>query len=84
MVIELFQFAWSSVFGCRHRKRTPLITCRAGQQRSKIAEITGTYSVCLSCGKEFAYDWENMREIDPEPRRVKAVTDKAAQIYAGK
>jgi RNase P subunit RPR2 len=56
VVIELFQLAWSKVFTCRHRKCTPLITCRKGQQRSKVAAMTGTYFVCLGCGKEFAYD----------------------------
>ena len=84
MVIELFQLAWSKVFTCRHRKRTPLITCRKGQQRSKVMAMTGTYCVCLGCGKEFAYDWDNMRVIDPEPSRVKILVEKAVQMYAGK
>jgi len=84
VVIELFQLAWSKVFTCRHRKCTPLITCRKGQQRSTVAAITGTYFVCLGCGKEFAYDWDNMRVIDPEPSRVKILVEKAAQMYAGK
>ncbi|HET8892225.1 MAG TPA: hypothetical protein VFQ41_25230 [Candidatus Angelobacter sp.] len=84
MVIELFQLAWSGVFSCRHRKCTPLITCRKGQQRSNVAAITGTYFVCLGCGKEFAYDWDAMRVIDPEPSRAKVLLEKAAQMYAGK
>jgi len=49
-----------------------------------VAAITGTYFVCLSCGKEFAYDWDKMRVIDPEHNRVKILADKAAQMYAGK
>ncbi|HEX3094885.1 MAG TPA: hypothetical protein VHW72_19765 [Candidatus Angelobacter sp.] len=84
MVIELFQLVWSKVFTCWHRKCTPLITCRKGQQRSKVAAITGTYFVCLGCGKEFAYDWDNMRVIDPEPSRVKILAEKAMQMYVGK
>jgi hypothetical protein len=84
VVIELFQMAWTRVFSCRHKKCTPLITCRPGQPRSRVASITGTYFVCLGCGKEFAYDWENMRAIDPEPSRVKILAEKAAQLYAGK
>ena len=84
VIIELFQMAWSKVFSCRHKKCTPLITCRKGQPRSPVAAITGTYFVCLGCGKEFAYDWENMRVIDPEPSRVKILAEKAAQMYAGK
>ena len=84
MVIELFQLAWARVFRCRHKRCTPLITCRKGQPRSHVAAITGTYFVCLSCGKEFAYDWDKMRVIDPEHNRVKILADKAAQMYAGK
>jgi hypothetical protein len=84
VVIELFSIVWSRVFRCRHKKCTPLITCRKGQPRSRVAAMTGTYFVCLGCGKEFAYDWDNMRVIDPEPSRVKILADKAAQLYAGK
>jgi hypothetical protein len=84
VVIEIFQFAWSSIFSCRHKKCTQLISCRKGQPRSKVAAITGHYFVCLTCGKEFAYDWENMKVIDPEPRRMKVLAEKAAQMYAGK
>jgi hypothetical protein len=77
VVIELVELAWSKVFPCRHKKCTPLITCRKGQPRSTVAAITGTYFVCLGCGKEFAYDWENMRVIDPESGRMKLLAEKA-------
>jgi hypothetical protein len=40
--------------------------------------------VCLGCGKEFAYDWENMRVIDPESGRMKLLAEKTAAMYAGK
>jgi len=82
VVIELFSLAWSRVFSCRHKKCTPLITCRKGQPRSKVASLTGTYFVCLGCGKEFAYDWENMKVVDPEPGRRKSLAEKAAQLGA--
>ena len=84
MVIELFSMIWSRVFRCWHRKCTPVITCRPDQPRSKVASITGTYFVCLGCGKEFAYDWENMKVIDPEPSRGRMLAAKVAQLYAGK
>lgn len=84
MLIELIEMAWTKVFRCRHKKCTPLITCRKGQPRSQVASITGTYFVCLGCGKEFAYDWEKMRVIDPETSRAKILADKAMQMYAGK
>lgn len=82
MLIELFELAWSKIFACRHKKCTPLITCRPGTQRSGVASITGTYFICLKCGKEFAYDWENMKVIDPS--RTKVIAEKTAEAYAGK
>jgi hypothetical protein len=84
VVIELVELAWSRIFRCRHKKCTPLITCRKGQPRSRVAAITGTYFVCLKCGKEFAYDWENMRVIDSEASQTKLVAEKATEMYAGR
>jgi RNA polymerase subunit RPABC4/transcription elongation factor Spt4 len=84
VVIELVEMAWSKVFRCRHKKCTPLITCRKGQPRSRVAAITGTYFVCLKCGKEFAYDWDNMRVIDPEHSQMALLAEKATEMYAGK
>lgn len=47
--------------------------------------MTGTYVVCLDCGKEFAYDWKEMRVLDARPsRRSKALAAKAAESYASK
>ena len=84
MVIEMFSLVWGRVFRCRHKRCTPLITCRPGQPRSRVAAMTGTYFVCLDCCKEFAYDWEHMRVIDPEPGRMKILAEKATEMYAGK
>ena len=82
MVIEVFNLAWSRVFSCRHKKCTPLITCRKGQPRSEVASITGTYFVCLGCGKEFAYDWNSMKVIDPEAGGSKSLAKRAAELGA--
>ncbi|HKW25472.1 MAG TPA: hypothetical protein VJN48_06790 [Terriglobales bacterium] len=35
------------------------------KQRSVAAGLTGTYVVCLDCGKEFSYDWEQMKVVSP-------------------
>lgn len=51
------------LFGCPHKRRTFPISTRPGQHRSEAAEITGTYVVCLDCGREFAYDWREMRIV---------------------
>jgi len=84
VVIEFVETAWSRVFRCRHKKCTPLITCRKGQPRSRVAAITGTYFVCLKCAKEFAYDWEKMRVIDPESMQMDLLAEKATGMCAGK
>jgi len=51
------------LFGCPHKNRTFPISTKPGQPRSEAAEITGTYVVCLDCGKEFAYDWREMKIV---------------------
>ena len=48
------------LFGCVH-KRTTFPLSKRGTRRPDAAGRTGTYVVCLDCGKEFAYDWQKMR-----------------------
>jgi DNA-directed RNA polymerase subunit RPC12/RpoP len=45
------------LFRCSHRRLTRPITpvTKPGEGDG------GTYVVCLECGKQFHYDWENMR-----------------------
>lgn len=49
----------NALFGCSHRRTTFPITParRAGFGSSNKA----TYVVCLDCGKEFAYNWQEMK-----------------------
>jgi len=52
--------------GCSHRKTTFPITLRNrvrvnGQQIMQPE----TYTVCVECGRHFAYDWATMRTADP-------------------
>jgi hypothetical protein len=54
-------------FGCWHARCSFPITVRPGQRRSGAAALTGTYVVCLDCGKEFAYDWERMKLVSGKP-----------------
>ena len=56
MITRLFE----AVFGCWHSHYSFPITIRPGSRRSKAASLTGTYVVCLDCGKEFPYDWKTM------------------------
>lgn len=51
------------VFGCSHKNLSFPITVRGARSRNMAASVTGTYVVCLSCGREFAYDWNQMRVV---------------------
>jgi hypothetical protein len=53
--------AW--LFGCTHKRFTFPMTPRRGQPRPAAAAATGMYVVCLDCGKEFAYDWQQMKTV---------------------
>ena len=49
------------------------ITVRAGSRRNPTAQRTGTYVACLDCGKEFRYDWQEMKIVGSQTREVAAV-----------
>lgn len=69
----------NAVFGCRHSRYSFPITMRANARRRSVAR-TGTYVVCLDCGQEFAYDWQEMRvaELQPKQAARSLVTKEAA------
>jgi len=56
-----------AVFGCWHNRYSFPITMKAasrkGSRPSTAAALTGMYVVCLDCGKELPYDWQEMRVI---------------------
>lgn len=81
---DLLKLLVFSVIRCWHFNKGPLITCRPGQQRSPVASITGTYFVCLGCGKEYAYDLETGRVVDPEPGRTKLIAAKLFELCTGR
>jgi len=60
----MFQSLINALFGCSHQRTTfPLTPGRktAAYPASGAANRNGTYVVCLDCGKEFAYNWTEMR-----------------------
>jgi hypothetical protein len=59
------------LFGCTHRRYTFPITTR-NKRHSDAANVKGTYVVCLDCGKEFPYDWHQMKvmESQDEPENM--------------
>jgi len=51
------------LFGCWHKNLSFPVHVRQGQRASLAARRTGTYVVCLDCGKEFAYDGQDTRIV---------------------
>ncbi len=64
----MFADVFDKLFGCWHRNYSFPITARkANSNYSHAADLTGTYVVCLECGREFPYDWEQMKVLTSEP-----------------
>jgi hypothetical protein len=47
----------TSLFGCAHRH------CTFPRTAKKQGAVSATYVVCLECGKELPYDWQEMRLV---------------------
>jgi hypothetical protein len=58
MMAKLFD----AMFGCRHPRYSFPVTVR-GTARPQAGALTGTYVACLNCGREFPYDWQDMKVI---------------------
>ena len=76
----MFSRLMDAMFGCWHSRYSFPITVRGGSRRNRAAFRTGTYVVCLDCGKELAYDWQEMRVVSERSRDAAAslVTKEAA------
>jgi hypothetical protein len=76
MLAKLFD----TVFGCWHQHYSFPITVRQGSRRNAAASLTGTYIVCLDCGKEMPYDWKRMKIAPEAPTsaRVRSLATKEA------
>lgn len=72
------------LFGCSHKNFSFPITKRPGQRLSPAAQLTGTYVACLGCGKEFPYDWQEMKIVEAKPRKSATLAANAAEFFAGK
>ena len=72
-MLELLQFMVNLLFGCPHRRTSFPLTPRrsAGTPAAGVARF-GTYVACLDCGKELAYDWDEMRVGPPVLPRARA------------
>lgn len=68
-----------AIFGCSHSHYGFPLTVKGGK-RSPAAFLTGTYVVCLNCGKEMPYDWKQMKIVrsNESGARVPALATKEA------
>ena len=75
----MFSRILDAFFGCSHGHMSFPITIKKGA-RSRAAFPTGTYVVCLDCGKEMPYDWKQMKVVGAatKPAAVAALTTKEA------
>ena len=73
------------VFGCSHRRCSFPITVKGKFRRSVAASVTGTYVVCLDCGREFPYDWTEMKMVRSNlSRRVRRLPARSPSRRAGR
>jgi phage terminase large subunit GpA-like protein len=63
----------NALFGCSHKRTTFPIT---PSRRSSLSDSArrGTYVACLDCGKEFDYNWKEMRVTDTIPAPAAAAS----------
>jgi hypothetical protein len=64
-------------FGCRHSRYSFPVSVRRATRRPQAAALTGTYVACLDCGKEFPYDWQEMKVITSPERHRQHATELA-------
>jgi hypothetical protein len=71
-----------AVFGCWHSRYSFPVTIRGRARRPQAAALTGTYVVCLDCGREFPYDWQEMKVIASSAERREYVAALTAKQVA--
>jgi len=78
MVAELIDV----FFGCRHSRYSFPVTIRGSARRPQAASLTGTYVACLDCGREFPYDWQEMKVMTSPSERREYMASLAAKQAA--
>ena len=53
---------------CPHDRYAFPMRVQPRQCRSEAAGVTGTYVVCLDCGKKLAYSWDEMKVVSASSR----------------
>jgi hypothetical protein len=58
----MFDALLGALLGCRHRRTSLPFTPHPGTRREPVLGERHTYVVCLDCGKQFPYNWDEMRQ----------------------
>lgn len=75
------------LFGCWHSNYSFPVTDRL--RKNPASRVTGMYVVCLDCGKEFPYDWAQMKVVENsrqyDGQMLDRITEqvKAAELAGG-
>jgi hypothetical protein len=78
MIAKVFD----AVFGCWHSQYSFPITVSGASRRSLPGAVSGTYVVCLECGKELPYDWQRMKVVSRPGKVNSRVTTLATKEAA--
>ena len=72
----MLQSIFRALFSCSHQHTTfPLTPARKSLAAAVPGGVrNGTYVVCLDCGQELAYDWNQMRIGLPVRKPLPATT----------
>jgi len=76
----MFDALLNALFGCTHDLITFPLTPGRGRSASPRTQRLGTYVACLECGREFRYNWNEMRI--GEPVHARACTTAAAESFS--
>ena len=76
----MFSKLMDVMFGCRHDRYSFPITLRPGSRRNRTTQRTGTYVACLDCGREFRYDWQEMKIVGSQTAGLQTIGSRAAEI----
>jgi hypothetical protein len=75
----MFSKLMDAMFGCRHARYSFPITVRPGSRRTQTVQRAGTYVACLDCGREFRYDWQEMKIVGSQAVGSQTVGSRARE-----
>ncbi len=83
----MFAGIWNLFAGCTHKKTTFPLSVRSGPGKGNRNQNAGgfdTYVVCLDCGREFAYSWDEMRIVPDTARKLTPVAEQVESLLTTK